>query len=538
MWHVSPVMTDFDEERRDKPYEIPKRITNKPANYLNTLVAGICGYAVSPNIKWFKLGLANDFTMRQVGVRQWLEQVEIILLRTFERCGLYTKVPLWIEQAATFGQAALLVEELHNSDKPLRYTVPQLYELYLMDDDTGDVTEVARSYYVPIEALIDHYGEKNMSARVLEQWERMKESGNLNTDADLKIIHLVMKRRNGAGSHDDLRRNKKWASYIIDEKNKHIIQESGYDEFPYCLFFWEQRGKVYGIGPAIKAINDIALLQETEKTRLNVAEQSANPAKIVPETMKGREQFQPGGYNYIRNPEMVPSQLDVGANYPITIQITDSMADQVKEWFAVDTFTALRRMDGLQNATATAVSAMQGEQTALLTPMVTNLYQGLAPLIERTFNILAKKKLLPQMPFALRRMGGSLRPDFLGILAQAQKSAYEFGGIADVLAVAGQFAQFGQTMPEFAKAVYWLKPDAVFKKTIESRSAPADIMRNEKEYEEMIAQVEQSQAQAAQQAQQAQLQQAVLQNSGKLNEPVVPNSPLAQFTNALGGAKK
>jgi hypothetical protein len=539
MWHISPVMFDFDEEKRDKPYEIPKRITNKPANFLNTLVAGICGYAVSPNIKWFKLGLANDFTMRQVGVRQWLEQVEIILLRTFERCGFYTKVPQWIEQSATFGQAAMLIEELHNSDKPLRYTVPEVYELYLGEDGNGDVTDIARNYYVPIESLIDHYGEKKMHERVLDQWERIKETNNVHPDLDVKIIHLVTRRRNGRGNNDDLKQNKKWASYIIDEKNKHIIQESGYDEFPYCLFFWEQRGKVYGISPAIKAINDIALLQETEKTRLNVAEQSANPAKIVPESMKGREQFQPGGYNYIRNPDMVPSQLDVGANYPITIQITDAMAAQVKEWFAVDTFTALRQMDGLQNATATAVSAMQGEQTALLTPMVTNLYQGLSPVIERTFNILAKKKLLPPMPFVLQQMGGSLKPDFLGILAQAQKAAYEFGGIADVLAVAGQFAQFGQTMPEFAKAVYWLRPDVVFKKTIESRSAPADIMRNEEEYEEMIAQVDQNQAQAQQQAQQAQLQQAVLQNSGKLNEPLMPDSPLAQFTSALGnGVRK
>jgi hypothetical protein len=34
MWHVSPMLFDFDEEKRDKPYEIPKRVTNKPTNYL------------------------------------------------------------------------------------------------------------------------------------------------------------------------------------------------------------------------------------------------------------------------------------------------------------------------------------------------------------------------------------------------------------------------------------------------------------------------------------------------------------------------
>ncbi|MDR2518835.1 MAG: hypothetical protein LBD13_05410 [Spirochaetaceae bacterium] len=125
-----------------------------------------------------------------------------------------------------------------------------------------------------------------------------------------------------------------------------------------------------------------------------------------------------------------------------------SRKHDVKERFAADTFAALRQTDGLQNAAATA-AAMQGGQTALLTPMVTNLYQGLSPAIIRTFNILAKKKMLPPMPPALRQRGGSVKLDFFGTLAQAQKAAYEFGGM-DALAIAGQFARFGQTMPEFA----------------------------------------------------------------------------------------
>jgi hypothetical protein len=163
-------------------------------------VAGICGYAVSPNIKWFKLGLANDFTLKQIGVRQWLESCETIIQRIFERCGFYTKIPLWIEQAAIFGQAALLIEGLHNGDAPIRYTVPEVYELYLNSSDHGDTTDVARSYYVPIETLIDHYGEKAMHERLLEQWARYKDGKALSPDMDVKIIHFVTKRRNGAGN--------------------------------------------------------------------------------------------------------------------------------------------------------------------------------------------------------------------------------------------------------------------------------------------------------------------------------------------------
>jgi hypothetical protein len=333
---------------------------------------------------------------------------------------------------------------------------------------------------------------------------------------NMKILHAVYMRRTGQPDYGETAGNKKWASVIIDVDNKHVIRESGYDEFPYALFFWEKRGKPYGLSPTMKAINDIALFQQTEQSRLTVAEYSANPAKLVPETMRGKENFQPGGYNYFRNPDMLARQLDVGTNYPITLQITEALAQNIKEWYNVDFFLMLRQYENVQNMTATAVSALQGEQTALLSALVSNLYSGLNKIITRTFNILAKKKLLPPMPFALQALGGGLKVDFLGVLAQSQKAAYEYAGIMDVMQVANQFAQFGKIDPEWMKAVNWVKPDVVFKKAIESRGAPAETLRTREEYEALIGGQEKKQAGIAQAAAQAQQDQAVLQNAQNL----------------------
>ena len=38
----------------------PKRFTSKPLEYNRTLVAGIQGYAISPSLVWFKLGMENS----------------------------------------------------------------------------------------------------------------------------------------------------------------------------------------------------------------------------------------------------------------------------------------------------------------------------------------------------------------------------------------------------------------------------------------------------------------------------------------------
>jgi hypothetical protein len=529
MWYIAPVIQDWDDEKPDSPYKIPKRITNKPSNYLNTCITGIAGYALSPNIKWFKLSLENEELAAASGVRQWLEKCEGVMRRVFEKCGFYHKSIHWLEQSGIFGQAAMLIEETRGSDSPIRYHVPEVQEIYLDDNEIGETETVFRVYWSGIENVVEHYGRGAMHEDALRLYDDIQEKGG-GGEKNIKLIHAVYLRRTGAANEAETAGKKKWASVVIDARNKHIIRESGYDEFPYAVFFWEKRGKAYGLSPTMKAVNDIALFQQTEKTRLTVAEYSANPAKNVHEKQRGKENFQPGGYNYYRNPDEIASQLDVGANYPISLQITEALAQNIKEWYNVDFFLMLRQYQNVQNMTATAVAALQGEQTALLSALVSNLYSGLSRVIQRTFNILAKKRMLPPMPFALRVMGGSLKIDFLGVLAQAQKAAYEYSGIMDVLEVSAQFAQFGKIDPEFSKVINWIKPEVVFKKAIESRGAPSETLRTSEEYNEIMKAIGEREA-AAQAREAAALEnQAVLQNAQNLNERVKPDSLLGSMT--------
>ena len=170
----------------------------------------------------------------------------------------------------------------------------------------------------------------------------------------------------------------------------------------------------------------------------------------------------------------------------------------------------------------------------MLSAIVSNLYGGLDKVISRTFNILAKKRLLPPLPPALQNMRGGMRTDFLGVLAQAQKAAYEYAGIMDVLGIAGQFVQFSKADPRFSRLVNWLDAEELFKRAIESRGAPASILRVKDEYDEIIGREEARESAAKAAEQEALRQQAILQNAQNLNQRVAPKSMLE---NALQGVK-
>jgi hypothetical protein len=527
---ASAILQNWNDENPTPGYELPRRVTNLPTGCINTCVTGIAGYAVSPNIPWFKLGLTDRETQEADGVAQWLEQCERRMRRVFERCGLYQNTIKWLEQGALYGQGVMLIEETRNADNPVRYYVPEIQELYLDNDEVGETSIVFRSYWTDIENAVNYYGRANMHENILRQYDDISGDGERlipYSSRAMKLIHAVMLRNTGEPDTEAVGQNKKWLSITVDVQNKHIIKESGYDEFPYAVFYWEKSGKPYGISPTMKARNDIILYQEAMEETLKVAQLAANSPKIVNEVYRGKENFQPGGINYVRSADMAPTQLDVGANFPITIQITEMLAKNVRDWYNVDFFLMLRQQKSIQNMTATAIQAMQGEQAALLAALVANLFDGLSRIIQRTFNIMAKRGLLPKLPYAIQMRGGSLKTDFQGVLANAQKAAYEMSGITDVFSLAGQMAQFGKTDEEWLKALYWIKPDVLLRKAIESRGAPMELIRTQEEYDAVVGAIEQKQA-AAQQAQaQATETQALIQNAKNLSEPVNPESPLA-----------
>jgi hypothetical protein len=536
-WNVAPVIQDWENEKPKTPYKIPNRITNQPTNYLSVCVNGIAGYSMSPNLKWFKLSLQDNALEEDSGTAQWLEKCEKVMRRTFERCGFYQKSLRWLTLAGIYGQGAMLIEEMSGRDAPVRYHVSEMQELYLDNNEIGETETVFRSYWTDVENLVNYYGLAAMHEKVRKLYEEHQERRNTERkpDMSLKILHAVYLRRSGKPDYNETTVNKKWASVIIDLQHKHLIKETGYDEFPYAVFFWEKTGKPYGVSPTMKAINDIAIYQEAFTSLLTFAEKTANPPIQVPESWRGKENFQPGGLTYYRNPEMRASQLEIGTNYPVAENVVNILSQNVREWYNVDFFLMLRNQRSIEKMTATAIAAMQGEQAALLSALVSNLFDGLNRVIRRTFNILAKKMMFPPMPFALQTRGGGLKVDFLGVLAQAQKAAYEYTGVMDVLAVAGQFAQFGKIDPEFSKAVNWLNPETVFRKAVESRGAPKEVMRTREEYDSFMAGLNGREEAAAAQAAEAQANQAILQNAQNLNDRVAPGSLLEQVT---GGATR
>lgn len=519
--YVAPSVFSWDNPEDRNPKR-PKRYTSRPTNYLKILRSGITGYSISPNIAWLKLGFEKTEHMEVYGAKDWLESVEKILYTEFKRSNLYPMASKFIEAAATYGHAVMLIDE-QLSENRIRFTNIKTSELYLDINEYEEADTVFRRFNMTLKNAASFFGENRLHSVRREDLKDKKKWNN-----EFTLIHAVYKRTD-FDSESKSSENMPFASVYIDESQDFLIEEGGYTEFPYAVFIWDNvSGTPYGESPSIQALDDIRLLNIIDESLIKVAQMSAEPALNVPNTMKEEVNVVPRGYNYYTSSDQIISPIKTGENYPITLDIQKSKEDRVKDWFHVDFFLALMN-ERPANITATYVMELQGEKAAVLSDLVININGSLAKTVQRSFNLLWRQRKLPVPPEMLAQTDAELKVDFIGPLAQAQKKYHESQGIGQGISLIGAISNLS---PESLDVIDF---DQALKSGLDGIGFPQSAIREDHDIEELRAQRAQLQEAQRQQASAMEAQKALLGSYGKLNEPVQPGSAIDEMNKQQAG---
>lgn len=498
----------------------PKRFTSKPFQYNKTLVAGILGYAISPSLVWFKLGMENTELLKEYGVKDWLEQCESELLAVFNRSNFYKETNPAVKDSTCIGHGVIHIDEDIKNNRP-RYTHFPANELYLDVNSYGEVDTCFRWYADTLRNIVDFFGEDNVSEEMREQ---IKEPSHWNDSHE--ILMCVYPREDYNPQFKDAK-NMPYACVYLDLKNRHILKESGYKEFPFAVFEWERySGFAYSSSPAQDAMPDIKALNIIKKSSLQIAQTSAEPPMMASQEMHDID-LSPRGITYLPTKDSRLEPVRTGENYPITLQELANYEQAVKDWFYVDYFLALQERN--QQMTATEVMELQGEKAATLSTFIVSLNEFLSTIIQRTFNILMRAQMLPPPPMALMRQQAIIKIDFTGPLAQNQKKYHQMGGTVQALSAIGPIMQM------FPNAGDFLDGDELMKSTMEGMGMPQNIIREDDDVKKIREERIKAQQQAAVQQQQMAMAQSLMQNANKMGEAPQEGSMMEEINKQLAG---
>lgn len=387
------------------------------------LAAGLHGRMTNPAAKWFELKFKNKELNDDRDSSIWLSDSQLIMYEEMQnaKTAFTSHMNEMYLEYCVFGNGILYIAENSKKDSVL-YKSISLSNGYIAENSDGVVDTLYRYISMSISQLVGKYGLKNVSEKVQKKYKDGK------VDELVNVIHAVEPR--SITGHTGHTGNLKFISVTVEEDEKHVLRDSGYDDFPYAApRYYKAAGEVYARGPAVTALPDIKMLNQMMKTTIAAAEKIVDPALMVPdEGFINPIRTTPGGINYFRpgsKDRIEP--LQTGANIPLSLDFMEELRNRIRQVFFNDQMQLGHRPE----MTATEVIQRTEDMMRMMGPILGRMQaEALNTIINRTFDILLKQGKFPEPPEQIQ--GQEIDIVYTSPIAKAQQQL-EAGGIARVL---------------------------------------------------------------------------------------------------------
>ena len=346
---------------------------------VDLLASSLHGMLTSGATPWFHLTLKDDELGRDEEVQAWLEDTSSRMMRAITMSNFETEVHEMYVDLVVFGTGCMFVEMDNTS---LRFSTRHISEFYVAEDQYGIVDTVFRKYRLPARQAVQRFGIENVGKFIQKTFEKKP-------DEEVAILHSVMPRKERDPTKRD-NKNMPFASVYICMETKMVIQESGFQEFPYVVpRFLKATGEVMGRSPAMVALPDVKMLNLMSKTIIQAAQKLIDPPLLVPDDgFLLPVRTQPGGLNFFRSGTRdTITPLNTGANIPIGLSMEEQRRTAIRSAFYVDQLLT----GGSPNMTATEVVQRQEERMRVIGPVLGRLMnEMLRPMIDRIFALMLR----------------------------------------------------------------------------------------------------------------------------------------------------
>lgn len=297
-----------------------------------------------------------------------------------------------------FGTCGIAVMEQEEDDVvPVKYKSWDIKTMYIDEAEDGVVDTLHVLRNTTVRKMVLKYGLKNVHANVAKLYNDEKFTNQL------QVLEIIEPRKITSQPAGKIRTNKQkpYASIHIDYTNKHILKESGFDEFPVVVSrFTKLTDETWGRCPsflAMPTVRDINILAESI---IRAQEKMLDPTLgVLDDGTLGRGSIDTsaGAINTIRYNSRLSNQkpvFEIGSvhDLPSAYQRLKDMIDQVASFFKLDRL--LDMSSDVQMSASEAVIRDGKSAKGCFSIYNRQESEKLTPLVEKTLNIIIKRGLV------------------------------------------------------------------------------------------------------------------------------------------------
>lgn len=435
------------------------------------------------NQTWHRIKASDPKLNKQRDVSLYFEEAnrQLLTQRYSPRANFASQNQQNYKSLGAFGTGCLFIDELLGGSG-LRYRAIHLGEVYFVENHQGVVDRVLRRFPMTARQALQKFGDKTPDV--------IKSAMDNNPEREFFFIHDVRSRDDVEYGRKDYR-GMPYVSYYVSIEGQKLVNEGGYQTFPYAVSRYEQApGEVYGRSPAMEVLPAIKTLNEQKKTILKQGHRVVDPVLLahddgIVDTFSLKPgAINAGGVSADGRPLVHP--LPTG-NLAVAKEMMEEERKLINDAFLVTIFQILVETPQM---TATEVMERTREKGILLAPTIGRQQsEYLGPMIERELDILSRQGLLPPMPQALIEAKGEYSIQYDSPLSRAQR-AEEAAGVMRSIEMTLNVVNITQNQ-EPLDFYDW---DVIVPEVNEINAVPARWMRNM----EAVAKIRQTRAEQQQ----------------------------------------
>lgn len=380
-----------------------------------TCASGMMSGITSPTRPWFKLAIEGfDAGDESSPVSLWLAEVERRMMKVFAESNFYNAIAVTYFDLVVFGTAAMLVYEDH--EDIIRCFNPCLGEYFLANSARMKVDTFYREYVQTVAQVVQEFGLENCSETIRTLWNN-KGAG---LTREVKIRHAIEPNTGGLPKIFKYR-ELYWEAGAAGEK---FLRKRGFFEAPGMFPRWDLSGNdAYGRSPGMDALGDIKQLQQEQLRKAQAIDKLVNPPMVADVQLKNQPaSLLPGAITYVNGTNSAGFKPVFQVNPPVQEIMLDieKTQDRIQRIFFNDLFMMISQLQTVR--TATEIDARREEKLVMLGPVLERFEnEALDPVIDRTFNIMNRARLLPPAPPEIQN--APIQVNYVSMLAEAQKAA-------------------------------------------------------------------------------------------------------------------
>lgn len=362
-----------------------------------TMAGGLMSWTTPANEVWFTF--EPPFALRGIdSVKQWYLACSQRVQEMVANSNFYTEEHEDLLNHVTFCTSALYSS--FNDGKYVFESLP-VGSFAIEENADGDVDTLYRELVLTARQAVDKFGEENLPKKVTDC---LKDSAKL--DNRFTFIHAVYPRSESERPKDPVARSAAWgkayASCYIEASESHLVQEGGYDTFPFAVgryLKWSALGtkSPYGYGPGFAALPDVRQVNHMQMIQDCAAEKAIKPALYADSRLEGEIVLSPGGITYVEPDYIEPKVIETQGNYAVGEDRIKMRQESINAKFHKDMFQMFAGLE--RQMTAREVAERSSEKITLISPAFSRLItEKLTPLLKRLFNLAAANKMLPDPP--------------------------------------------------------------------------------------------------------------------------------------------